>query len=67
MSRLGKAPIEVPKGIELKITKTQIEAKGAKGLMSQTFPEGVELKQEGELLFVTVDEKRGLNSAIHGL
>ena len=38
MSRLGKAPIPLPKGVEVKGSKGEIEIKGPKGTIKKHFP-----------------------------
>ena len=38
MSRIGRMPIAVPKGVEVKIEGTQVSVKGPKGNLERTFP-----------------------------
>ncbi len=67
MSRLGKAPIIITKGVEVKITKGSLEVKGPKGLVSKELPEGICLRQEDSNLFVDFDPSSGLKKPMHGL
>ena len=50
MSRIAKAPIPVPSGVEIKIDGRKVSAKGPKGELSLNLENGIELQQEeGEL------------------
>lgn len=48
MSRVAKAPVNLPKGVEVTISGQSVQVKGAKGMLSHTLNELVEIKQEGE-------------------
>jgi large subunit ribosomal protein L6 len=67
MSRLGKTPIAVPKGIEIKVSGNVLFVKGPKGELSQELKDGVSVKVENEKVTVEVDEAKNLPSAFHGL
>lgn len=67
MSRKGKQPVELPKNVEVKLTKGHILAKGPKGQLERDFPEYVIIKQEENELLVNVDENVDEQSALHGL
>ena len=52
MSRVAKAPVAVPSGVEVKITDGVLTIKGSKGTLTQNLNDKVELKQEdSELTF----------------
>ena len=44
MSRLAKMPILLPKGVEIKISKGEVEVKGPKGILKRSIPEGISVK-----------------------
>ncbi|MCH9614367.1 MAG: 50S ribosomal protein L6 [Chlamydiia bacterium] len=67
MSRLGKTPIPMPKGVEVKATKGKIEVKGPKGLLDLTLPVGISVKVEDAGVVVAFDEKSGLEKPMYGL
>ena len=46
MSRIGKKPIPIPKGVTVKIASDAIEVKGPKGQLRQSLPPGVVFAQE---------------------
>jgi large subunit ribosomal protein L6 len=67
MSRIGKQPVALPKGVEVKITKSEISVKGPKGHLTKELPSHIHVKQEGQELHVGVDENFPDSSAHHGL
>jgi len=67
MSRIGKKPIPLPKGVTVTITPEAVEVKGPKGSLTQPIPPGVTFAQEGaELLAKPVREDQALGK-FHGL
>jgi large subunit ribosomal protein L6 len=65
MSRIGKKPITIPKGVTVDIHERELEVKGAKGVLKAPIPEGVSFKLEGDSL---VAERASDNlAALHGL
>ena len=46
MSRIGKAPITLPKGVDVKINGAHITVKGPKGELQRTFNELISVKNE---------------------
>jgi len=67
MSRLGRTPIEIPKGVECKISDGMIHVKGPKGTLTYPLTEGVSIKIEDNMAIVELDEKAGLPRPTHGL
>jgi large subunit ribosomal protein L6 len=66
MSRIGKKPIALPKGVAVKVLDGAVEVKGPKGTLKQPFPAGIDFElADGQLL-----AKRGDDPALakfHGL
>ena len=50
MSRIGRAPIEIPAGVEVTCNGTLVTVKGPKGTLSLAKPSGVEIKLEDGVL-----------------
>jgi large subunit ribosomal protein L6 len=50
MSRLGKKPVAIPKGVTATIQGQTVKAKGAKGELSFVAPGDVEVRQEGAVI-----------------
>jgi large subunit ribosomal protein L6 len=67
MSRIGKAPIDVPSGVDVRISGQVVTVKGPKGELSRELPELVSVSQDGDVLQVErVDDSREAR-AMHGL
>jgi len=67
MSRIGKAPVVVPSGVEVTISGNHVAVKGPKGQLEQDLPGRVTVRQEGdELLVERIDDERE-SRAQHGL
>ena len=56
MSRIGKLPIPIPSGTEVKVNGQTVEAKGKKGMLSMTLSELVTPEIEGAELKITPRE-----------
>lgn len=67
MSRLGKSPIPLPKGVEIKVEKGSLSIKGPKGTLTMALPQGISLKIEGERAHVVRDEKVEMPRTTYGL
>jgi large subunit ribosomal protein L6 len=68
MSRLGKTPIPIPKGVEVKASKEgTITFKGPKGHLELKLPAGLHLKIDGQVALLERDEKVVPEGALHGL
>ncbi|MEJ3653918.1 50S ribosomal protein L6 [Actinomycetes bacterium KLBMP 9759] len=68
MSRIGKLPITVPSGVDVKIDGRTVTVKGPKGSLSHTViePITVERGDDGAVLVKRPDDERR-NKAMHGL
>jgi len=63
MSRIGKIPIDIPSGVDVKIDAGQISVKGPKGSMDMPLVAGVEVKQvESQLSFAPIKEMKNTRS-----
>jgi len=67
MSRIGRKPIPVPSGVEIKIEPELISVKGPKGELSERISRDITVVQEGDELVVTRPTDRGEHRALHGL
>ena len=67
MSRIGKKPIPVPKGVTVQVAADAIQVKGPKGELRQTLPPGVSFAlADGQLTASLVREDKSLGK-FHGL
>jgi large subunit ribosomal protein L6 len=67
VSRIGKLPIEVPSGVEVRVEGTQATVKGPKGTLAQTIPTRISVRQEGNQLVVERPDDERENRSLHGL
>lgn len=65
MSRIGKKPIEVPQGVEVKVDNNTVTVKGPKGTLTQKFLPAVNIALEDGKVVVTVASEKDGN--LHGL
>ena len=63
MSRVGKAPVSIPAGVDVAVKDDQISVKGSGGQLSLTQNRLVTVKSEGgKLSFTPIDESREANA-----
>ncbi len=55
MSRKGKLPVPLPKGVEVKVSDTEIFVKGPKGSLNQKLVPGVQVKVEDNKVVVLLE------------
>jgi len=67
MSRIGKAPITVPKGVEVKQSGSSMEVKGPKGTLLQVIPGGIALQIDGGVITVKRQDDTKQVRSLHGL
>jgi len=64
MSRIGRAPIAVPQGVEVRQAGSAVEVKGPKGQLSQQIPTGISLEIGAGVIHV---KRRGDAKAVRSL
>src|SRR3979490_3568307 len=65
MSRIGKKPIPIPKGVTVKIEGNTVMVQGPKGKLDTSLPSGITMEQKaGNLVAIRPDDA---HSAVHGL
>ena len=67
MSRIGKLPIPVPAGVEVKIDGAVVEVKGPKGTLTHTVPAPIQVALEDGSLVVTRPDDERVSRSLHGL
>ena len=67
MSRIGKLPIPVPAGVEVKIDGQVVEVKGPKGTLTHTVPAPIAVALEESTVVVTRPNDERLARSLHGL
>jgi len=65
MSRIGKKPIPLPKGVTVKIEGNTVAVQGPKGKLDTALPPGIRMEQQnGNLVAIRENDSQ---SAVHGL
>ncbi|AKK02295.1 50S ribosomal protein L6 [Corynebacterium epidermidicanis] len=67
MSRIGKNPIAIPSGVDVKLDGQHVEVKGPKGTLSLDVPAPINVAVEGNEILVTRPDDHRKNRALHGL
>jgi large subunit ribosomal protein L6 len=67
MSRIGKAPIAVPSGVDVTIAGRTVTVKGPKGTLAREIPGEITVRKEDSTLFVERPNDERTNRALHGL
>ena len=66
MSRVGKAPVSIPNGVQVALNGRVVTAKGSKGELSYTVPQEIDVKQDGETLVFEPNTNAGIARALWG-
>lgn len=67
MSRVGKNPISLPKGVEVQTSGDTITVKGSKGQLSQKLSDGITLEIQDGVIQVSRSNESKSQRALHGL
>jgi large subunit ribosomal protein L6 len=66
MSRVGKQPVVVPKGVEVKIDGNTVGVKGPKGSLERRMHPSIKITMEGDLVKVERPSDLGFHRGLHG-
>ena len=67
MSRIGRKPITIPAGVEVKLDGNTVTVKGPKGTLSNTFHQDMAIAVEGTEIIVTRPSDVKEHRSLHGL
>jgi large subunit ribosomal protein L6 len=67
MSRIGKQPIIIPEGVEVKIDGNKVSVKGPKGTLEKEFESLVKITMEDNKIIVTRENDDPKARSLHGL
>lgn len=67
MSRIGRMPVEVPPGVEIKIKGSHIRVKGPKGELEHTFPVAMKISMDDGVITVERPTDERTHRSLHGM
>ncbi len=67
MSRIGKQPITIPAGVDVKIEGSSVSVKGPKGTLSKNLHKDIKIEIEDGKIVVTRPSDQKQHRALHGL
>jgi large subunit ribosomal protein L6 len=67
MSRIGKSPVTIPSGVDVKVDSNVVTVKGSKGELSQAMDASVTMNIDGDTITFTRESDSPSHRAMHGL
>ena len=67
MSRIGRLPVTLPKGVEVQIKGNTVHVKGPKGSLESSFPADMQITLENGVVKVTRPSDSRTHRALHGM
>lgn len=67
MSRIGRMPVIVPQGVDVKIKGSFVQVKGPKGELEHTFPKDMKISLDDDVVTVDRPSDEGTHRALHGM
>ena len=67
MSRIGKMPISVPAGVDVKIDGCSVTVKGPKGTLSREFKPSMKITLDNGVIVVSPETQSKTDRSLHGL
>ncbi len=67
MSRIGRLPVLIPKGVSVELQGTTVRVKGPKGELQRTFPAEMQITLEDGAIVVRRPSDEPVHRALHGM
>lgn len=67
MSRIGRAPIPIPAGVEVKISDSVVSVKGPKGELARQIPAAMQVEVKDGRVIVSRPSDSSVHRSLHGL
>ncbi len=67
MSRIGRAPVALPAGVEVDLAERRVVVKGPKGTLQRDLPGAITVRRDEQVLVVERPDDQRQNRALHGL
>ncbi len=66
MSRVGKVPVDIPEGVDIKIQKSLVTVKGPKGELKWNYPAGIKVSVQDKTVIVERPAETKQLRSLHG-
>jgi large subunit ribosomal protein L6 len=67
VSRIGRLPVVIPKGVSVEVQGTTVRVKGPKGELQRTFPAEMQISLEDGAIIVRRPSDEPVHRALHGM
>ncbi|TFG92236.1 MAG: 50S ribosomal protein L6 [Candidatus Atribacteria bacterium] len=67
MSRIGKMPINIPKGVKVELNNNNIKVSGERGTLERSFHPDMQVKIENDKIYVSRPSENKFHRSLHGL
>ncbi|MBP7176662.1 MAG: 50S ribosomal protein L6 [Thermoclostridium sp.] len=67
MSRIGRLPVVIPAGVDVKLNGNEVTVKGPKGTLTQVFHPDMTIEREGNEIIIKRKTEQKKDKALHGL
>lgn len=67
MSRIGRMPVVIPKGVDIEIKGSHVRVKGPNGELARTFPAAMKIEMENGEIIVQRPTDESMHRALHGM
>ncbi len=67
MSRIGKMPVIIPKGVKIEVNDNKIKVSGEKGTLEETIHPDIQIKVDEDKIYVSRPSESKFHKSLHGL
>ncbi len=67
MSRIGKMPVIIPKGVKIEVNDNKIKVSGKKGTLEETIHPDIQIKVDEDKIYVSRPSESKFHKSLHGL
>jgi len=67
VSRIGRMPVVIPKGVDIEIKGSHVRVKGPNGELARTFPAAMKIEMENGEIIVQRPTDESMHRALHGM
>jgi len=67
MSRIGKMPVTIPKGVKVEVFNNKVKVTGEKGTLEETIHSDIQIKLNEDKVYVSRPSESKFHKSLHGL